>query len=361
MKAVIIGCSIAGAISALAFAGNISVSVYEQKKKDEISGKACANVVTPSFLKYCNELGLNPWEFIVSDFTKAIFISMNNDLFMRTREFRIDRKKFLEVAVKNAQKKGAKFNFETEFVSFRKEKGQFIIRLRKGKKEIEEKADILIGADGALSKVAEQAGLWADRKMWLCIQTEIPARRMKSKFDRDSYYIFLERRFGYYSYIFPYKDKVIIGTGDKINKAEPKFNEFMKFLKVKPDKIQAALIPFPKKIHFKKNLFLAGDAACSAKFSGGGIVPAIMDAIAIRNIVIKKDLRHYKVSKKRVSMNRIVSKAFSKMSDKDFDKLLEILKDDKFSDVVQKRDEFEKTEYLKMFDTRFLRFIPLLF
>jgi hypothetical protein len=60
-------------------------------------------------------------------------------------------------------------------------------------------------------------------------------------------------------------------------------------------------------------------------------------------------------------MNRIVSKAFSKMSDKDFDKLLEILKDDKFSDVVQKRDEFEKTEYLKMFDTRFLRFIPLLF
>lgn len=356
MKIVIIGCSIAGASAALALSGNASISVYEKKSRQDVPKKICANVVTYSFLKYCRELGLKPENFLVSRFTKAFFLSRKNDLFLPTKEFRIDRAKFLDSAIKNAQKKGAKFNYNAEFVSFRKEKGKFIIKLKKGNKEIIEKADILIGADGALSRVSENAGI-KGKKFWLCMHTEIPASRIKFNFEKDAYYLFLERRFGYYAYIFPFKDKVIVGSGDFIEKAEKNYQNFLKFLRIKPAKTEAALISFPKNVHNTKNMFLIGDAACSTKFSGGGIVPAIMDAIAARNIIVHKNLGHYKIAKKRIRLNILVAKILSRLSDKEFDGLLKVLKHEKFASILEKRDEFERKEYLKMFDLRLLKYL----
>jgi len=361
MRIVIIGSSIAGASAALALSKYSNVNVFEQKKKQDIGKKLCANIVTPSFLNYSRELGLDSKQFITSRFNKAIFISKNNDLFLRTKEFRIDRQKFLDAAVKKAGKQGARFYFETEFLDFKKEDGKFVIYLRKGKKNASVKADVLIGADGALSRVAEKANLSKNRKNFLVMQSEVPLKNLKFRADRGAYYIHLNRQFGYYSYIFPFKDMAIIGSGNLIEKAKENYSKFLKFLRVKPKKISAALIPFPKKTRFRKNLILIGDAACSVKFSGGGIIPSMADAIAARNMLIKKDSDKFRAAKNRIFMNRIASKVFLKMKDKDLDYLLEVMKSKGFAGLLEKRDKFGKSDYMKALDIRFLRFLSKIF
>jgi len=360
MRVIIIGSSIAGASAALALSKYANVNVFEQKKKQDIGKKLCANVVTPSFFNYSKELGLDAKQFIASKFSKAVFISKSNGLFLRTKEFRIDRQKFLDAAIKKAAGQGAKFYFETEFLDFKREKNKFVIYLRKGKKNVSVKADALIGADGALSRVAEKANLSKGRKNFLVMQSEVPLKSLKFRVDRDAYYIHLNREFGYYSYIFPFKDKAIIGSGNIIERAKENYSNFLKFLEVHPKKISAALIPFPQKTHFRKNLVLIGDAAGSVKFSGGGIVPSMADAIAARNLLIRKDSDNFRVAKNRIFMNRLASKVFLKMKDKDLDYLLDVMKDKKFSGLLEKRDKFGKGDYSKALDIRFWRFLPKL-
>ena len=56
MRAVIIGCSAAGASEALALSKDFDVSVYEKAERQNIGKKTCANVVTKSFVKYAKEI-----------------------------------------------------------------------------------------------------------------------------------------------------------------------------------------------------------------------------------------------------------------------------------------------------------------
>jgi len=360
-KIVIIGSSIAGASLAYFLARHAEVTVYEQKPQEMLGEKACANIVTPSFLKYAKHFGLNPWQFIVSKFQKANFFSLNNQLSWKTNEFKIDREKFLDKLISRAEKKGAEFNFNCEFINYTLEGDKFVVILEKDNKKFVENADILVGADGALSRVAKQADLWKNRKFFLVMQTEIPLKNLKNlHLEKNAYSIYLGKMFGYYGYIFPFKNKAIMGVGDRIDKAKKYFSNMLKFFKVKSGRIQAALVPEPKVITSKKNLFLIGDASCNVKFSAGGIIPAIMEAEALKELIINDDLRKIKKLRKGIFLNKLVTKAILKSKDKDFDNLLQIFKDKKFSEILKNRDEFGKSDYLKALDVRFLKFMSKL-
>ena len=360
-KIIIIGSSIAGASAACLLAGHCDVKVYEQKPKFEVGKKFCANVVTPSFLKYAQKMGLNPKRFVLDRFEKAYGFSENNNITFRTREFKIDRQKLIPEIIDKAQKNGAKFVFNAEFVDFEKKEGKFIVKLRKENKNFFDTCDILVGADGASSSVAKKAGLWKNRRHLLVMQTEIPFKNLKKiKISKRSYHIYFSKKAGYtgyYAYIFPYKDKVVIGTGNRIEKCKENYNNFLKFLGVKGGKIQAALVPEPKVIPWKDDLFLIGDAGCQIKFSGGGIVPAMIAAFALKDAVLYKEFAKIKKLNRRTFMNHLVARAIESLDDKDFDSLLEVLKKEKFSDIVIRRDELGRKDYFKLFDRRLLRFL----
>lgn len=357
-KVIIIGASIAGASAACMLAEHCNVIVYEQKARKDIGKKVCANVVTNSFLKYAKMLGLNPKKYIVHRFNRAIGFSESNKVEFKTEEFRINRENLIRDLIKLAVKHGAKFVFNTEFKKFEKKDGKYIIKFNNK----EDSCDILVGADGALSNVAKKSSLWNNRRLYLVMHTEIPFRAAKKlNIDRKTYYIYFGRKTGYYGYIFPYKNKIVIGAGDEIYKAKEKYRDFLKFVGIKGGKTNAALVPEPKVIPWKKDLFLIGDAGCNIKFSGGGIVPSMIAAIALKEVIVDKDYKRIKNLNKRTLINRIGTKLIKKWNDEDFDNILEILKDEKFKDIVMRRDEFKKADYLKILDLRLLKFFLKIF
>jgi flavin-dependent dehydrogenase len=96
------------------------------------------------------------------------------------------------------------------------------------------------------------------------------------------------------------------------------------------------------------------------KFSGGGIVPALASAFAVKEAIINKNCRELRSMRKKIFINKLILKAIKRMSDNDFDCLIEIMKDSKFSGILEKRDELEKKDYIKLLDLRLLKFFPKL-
>ncbi len=354
-KVIVIGSSIAGASIANFLAGYCDVTVYEQKSIKDIGRKLCADIVTPSFIKYLEILGLNHKDYIISQFDKAVAISEKQRVEFNTHEFKIDRVKFIKDLIKKAEKKGVKFIFKKEFLGFEEKEGKFIINID-NKNEV---CDVLIGADGPLSKVAKKADLWDDRELFLAMQSDIPLKKLD--IEKNTYHIYLGEKFGYYSYIFPSKNRAVIGIVGNPENVKKRYDELLDKLKIKKIKKCAALIPKPKVIQQKKNLFVIGDAGCHVKFSGGGIIPAIMAAEAVSEIITNKNYKKLRKLNKRTYTNRLATRIIEKFKEKDFDNFLRILKNKKFYNLLKKRDEFLMEDYVEFLDLRFLKYFLRIF
>jgi flavin-dependent dehydrogenase len=359
MRIAIIGSSIAGASAALLLAGKADVVVYEKKERNDIGKKTCLNNVTESFLEHAKRLGLKPTKYVKSISNKAIVKSDKNEIKFKTKEYKLDRQKLLDDLIKKAKKKGAKFYFGVDFVSLGK-MNKFRLTLRKGKMQINDYADILIGADGALSRVAKESGEWNKRKLYIILQKEVSSRNFKLKLEKNTYYVYVGKKYGYFSYIYQSKNTAVLGLAGDIETAKSKFRKFLKELKINDKSLSAALVPEPKIIAQKNNLFLIGDAGCNTKFSGGGIVPAIRSAFSAKEAIFNKNYKGFNELNSKIRLNKMILNVVKNLKDKDFDYLLKVAKDRKFSNVLEKRDELSKKDILNLADFRLLRFLPKL-
>ena len=347
-KIVIVGSSISGAVLAylLAKQGK-KVEVYEQRQEKEIAKKACANVVTKSFFEYCKELSVRPKPLVRHRFEKAHFFSQGKKFSFPVEDYEIDRNKFLALMIKKAKQKGARFHFGMKFLDMKQGKSYDLVFENDNKqaKQFKQHASIVIGADGAMSEVARKAGLFNNRKFCLYIQTRLKDKVKVggSVLKNDEYCIFSEKDKGYYSYVLPSSKSTLLGVGDFLENNPVKTFEDVSSFAGKSSKAtrEAALVPLPSDIRtMKDNVFLAGDAACSNKFNGGGIIPAIKDAFAIADVIIKKDYSKMKQRAQEKRMNAYFVKIFRRMSSKTLIKFLGIIHNsDKFKQVVRERDE----------------------
>ena len=364
IKITIIGSSIAGSSLAYLLArSNVNVRVYEQEKEKDVGKKLCANIITKTFIKFARKLGINPNKVIENKFKKAVLKFQNKEVIIPIKEYKLNREKFVNLLIKKAKQEGAKFFFKTKFISLKKKNKGYEITLKKSRK-ITEKTDIIVGADGATSEVAKKANLWQNRKLGLAIQ--IKSKKHKLKIKKQEYYIFLDKKYGYYSYIVPSKKYTVIGGGDYVeNNPNKNFKNFLSFLKIKRGKKQAALVPAPKPIKPRKdNIFLIGDAACHARFSAGGIIPAIKASFALRDIITKNNYTSMKKLEKQVFLNSILSNVIKNFNDKDFSRLLEITsKNKKIKNLVTLRDEFSTKKFVDILlknPKLIFSFIPML-
>jgi len=364
MKVIIVGASIAGSAAAYLLAkSGLNVSVYEQKKKKDVGKKVCANVVTPMIKELLKELDLDYKKLIKTAYNKALFFSKNNSVSFPTEEYEINRGKFVEKMIRNSAKIGVKFNFETNFKELKEEGNKISIKFGKKNKVIYDSCDILIGADGALSEVAKKAGLWQGRNFLLYLQTKISKKYIRNKKyipKKNSYAVFLGDKFGYYSYIFSSSRGLIIGLGNRAEKnVKNEFYKFINFLGIdkKKVKLEGAMVPDPRIIKNKKRIILIGDAACQIKFTGGGIIPSLLSAISVREIIIKNDYSKLKKLRKNIFLNRTFGKFFLKFSDKDWESFLDIVKNNKFKELPRNRDTMRIKSIVKVMDIRLFWFI----
>jgi flavin-dependent dehydrogenase len=203
--------------------------------------------------------------------------------------------------------------------------------------------------------------LWQKRKFWLAVQAKVP--KIERKIAKETYEIFFSRKFGYYSYVFPSGKSFVIGAVAKPQDARKKFKQFLDFLKIKKCKVESALIPLPKKINARKgNVFLAGDAACQVKFTGGGIVPAIESAFALRDFIVYGNNKGINALRKEIKMHQMIAKVLDRLSDSDFNILFEIAKDSSAIMAAKSRDELRKWAVKFVLQhPSLLRFLPKLF
>jgi flavin-dependent dehydrogenase len=351
MKVIIIGGSIAGVASAYQLAGKNEIAIYEQKKRSEVGKKVCANVYTFMIKSLLKEYGLDYRKYASMKFSRFSVFSKNNHAEFKTEEYEFDRAKLLEALIKKAENKGAKFFFNTNFVGFKKKNKKFIVTFKRGNKTFEDYADILVGADGAVSEVAKKSGLWGKRKFFLALQANVKNIRKYAP-GKNSYSIMLGKDFGYYSYIFPAKKGFIAGLEERPEKnVRKKFMDFLKIIGVKGAKIEGALIPEPKVIKLKKGIFLVGDAGCQVKFTGGGVIPAFMGAKALK-FAVEGNFKAYKKLNSRIKLNRLAVYYFNSMTDKKADKIIKIVKNKEFKDAAKYRDYFDKNHFKRILNPR---------
>lgn len=332
----IIGAGPVGSYLAYLFARKgQEVKVFEEHKE---IGKPvqCTGLLT----KAIEEIIKIKDEFLVNKTTRIKVFSKNNKTEVSTKEFVVDRERFDKHIYNMAVDAGAEFFLGHRYMgntdNFVEVKDLNDNRLKKIKTET------IIGADGPLSCVAKQNNMFLNRQFYTGMQA-----RARLKNDGDAYEVYFGKEFpGFFGWIVPEDDKVVrIGTAAKQN-VKAIFNNFIE-KKVKDRKkniinMQAGLIPVydSKIITQKGNVYLIGDAACQVKATtGGGIIPGMRCAKELVSSVMNNN-DYQKNWKRKIGKELYVHLKIRQMldrfSDKDYDKLIKLLKQERVTRILGK-------------------------
>lgn len=266
----------AGPVGARA-AGLIAEQGWEVKVLEEHSeaGKPenCTGLVSATGLK---ELGINAEQCIENKVFGAEIIAPDKTTFSVSKKepvaFVLNRAKFDKMLCEEARKKGAEIEFNAKFINKRNE-NIFIQKHAHGEMR---KGNIVIGADGILSKTRELAGTEIPKKYFLNSYQE----RVEGSFEEKKAKLFLgDFAKGLFGWIVPESSKIArIGIGTLIDRnAKQAFEEFrqkhsLEFECIEKNSFLIASGP-PIEETVKESFLLAGEAAFHSKATtGGGIV-----------------------------------------------------------------------------------------
>jgi len=323
-KAVIIGAGHSGCWAAYELAKEgFDVEVFEEDKNP---GMHAVLICTYSL---CDYLGFVPKS--MNKISKAVLFSKNSRTeleFDRKRpDLMIDRMDFTKMLEKKAKSAGARFHYSSRFIGFSKNK-KVIVSLKEKNKTKKIEADILIGADGTLSRVARAAGLHSNKKL---IEISQAVVNLKEKVDREAMQIwFYPELTNYFFWLTPIDGrKVAIGIMAEKN-SKKILNDFLKRFKIeKIIEYQHTLAPFYEKGRISSDdVFLVGDAAGQMKVTTiGGIVSGLRGAEALSKAIISNRSYNRELCglNSELQIHAIARNALDKFNDKDYDNLLEMM------------------------------------
>jgi geranylgeranyl reductase family protein len=324
MKSIaVIGAGPAGSQAAYYLARyGYKVDVYEEHP---VIGKPvqCTGIISKNLKK------LVPLDrFVVNQIKGAVFYSKHQKLELKTdrvQAYVVDRAKMDHFFAERARKQGANFHLNHRFMGGVKIKNKFILRFYHGTKLITKQADILIGADGPLSRVAKQAGLANHREFLYGIQA-----RVRGEFDKDNVQMYLGSIcHDFFAWIVPESEKYArIGLASKKN-SRMMFDKFISKFDYQIIGKQAGLIPIFRKTKLQKNnIYLVGDAALQVKATtGGGVMMSLLAAKALARS-IRTGIPYSLLLKKinyNLSLTKLIRDKLNRLQDTDYDYLLKLM------------------------------------
>lgn len=229
---------------------------------------ACTGILTDSIKRVTSI----PDDLVISHIDKFKIIAPNNKSMyvdLKKTNMVLDRGRFDRYLATLAQDNGAKLRTKERFLGYKKiSNSLYKIKTSKGSYE----TNMIVGADGPRSKVAQSAGLYGDRKFVQGWQA-----RVKVKEHLEVGVTTIHLNLGEFSWIVPEDEHIArVGVLGKDNVQLKK--DYLKLLgnaKILED--QSGLIPLynPKQQlrKGKEDIFLIGDAATQVKATTyGGII-----------------------------------------------------------------------------------------
>jgi digeranylgeranylglycerophospholipid reductase len=305
-----------------------NVSVYEEHpeagKPVHCTGLISKNIASVIPLKQFSK-------FVLNRVYGAVFYSKHRKLELKTdsvQAYVIDRAKFDSWLAERARKAGANFFMNHKLFGIKQRNGKSVLRMYYNKKIVEKEADILIGADGPISKVANLAGMFGKRVILSGIQA-----RVKAKFDKNHVQVYAGSVCpGFFAWVVPESTNCAkIGLASQKN-TRNLFNKFIsKFESAPGFKLisrHAGLIPIHSRVKLKKGrIYLVGDAAMQSKATtGGGVIMGMLSAKCLADSIRTKI--PYRLMLAKVSLNLWLTKSvrqmLNRLNDKDYDSIVKI-------------------------------------
>jgi flavin-dependent dehydrogenase len=264
------------------------VFVFERKK--EIGGKVCSGLYSERIFEFVPESK----ELVKNEinFCKIYFPKKTVSLFFKKRFFVFERMEVDNLLRELAESNGAKIFFSKNISH--SDLGKFL-----------KDFDRIVGCDGANSIVRDFLKL-PKPKFYLGI------KGIERKRNFDNFVEVWPTESGFLWKI-PRGEEIEWGIMEEPKKAKKVFEDFLKKINVKLEKIEAAFIPQGFSIPKNERVTLCGDATGLAKpWSGGGVIWGLMSA----NLLLKNFpdfLKYQKEMKKFFLLNVSFSKLVKKI------------------------------------------------
>ncbi len=268
----------------------------------------------------------------------------------------MDRDRFDKDVAAMAIGSGADFAINSKAIGAKTTEDHAIVQYRENGEKKEEKASIVVGADGINSIIRKSLFETRPGKVVSCYQVD-SAYEME---DQDSVSVFIgsEASHGFFAWATPSGKLSRIGVGSY---KSPAYRHFLKingqFGKDKIVGINGGSIPIKYlKKTFTRRALLVGDAAGIVKpLSGGGIFTGMVSSIhastAISEAIKDEDFSEKKLSKyqkgwkrelgKELWFDGIVHRIYSGISDRKFNRIYEAVSAPESIDLINSRGDID--------------------
>tara|TARA_Y100000310_G_scaffold151291_1_gene150866 strand:+ start:5129 stop:6211 length:1083 start_codon:yes stop_codon:yes gene_type:complete len=295
----------------------------------------CTGIMTPSIENYV-ELKK---DVVANKLKRVVANSKNKKVDVKLEEYVVWRNLFDKQISDMAVDAGVKLLTSHKFIDI---EGKHCVVVKESGKLKKIISTHIVGADGPSSMVARKAGIKREVKNYIGMQAKV-----KLKMEMGSFETYFGSGFpNFFGWVVPEsEDTVRLGLG-ALSNAKDYFYKFLEDRTGKKDVVswESGLIPLynPGQVIQKDNVYLIGDAATQVKATtGGGIVPSFKAAHVLSDCILRE--KNYNVKYKVGKGNELLAhfymrRMLNKYSDKDYDKLVEMMGQERIKNVLNKYD-----------------------
>jgi len=328
---IVVGGSAAGLLTAAKVAaGGRRVQVLDAKSGLDPAPRSL--IVTHHFQEQLREVAASS---IVNEIRRFELFTdgRSAEVVLRRPDLIIERARLIPALAREAEKAGAKLNFDTRFLGLGPNSRGLRLEVETGGRQEELHADHVVGADGATTRVGRSAG-WPPVETVPLVQAIV---RLPKDCRADTTRVwFVPDDTPYFYWLIPENESRgalgIIGEGSG-QETKKNIERFLEKKNMEPLEWQGARIPVYRKwIPVERRVgngkvFLVGDAAAQVKVSTvGGIVTGFRGAQGVADALLGSgEGSELRALRRELDTHRLIRKTLHHFQQKDYSYLVDIL------------------------------------
>ena len=245
----------------------------------------------------------------------------------------IERSRLIRALAEEAGHVGARFDYDTRFLGLSPNARGLHVQVDRGGQREELCAESVVGADGAVSRVAKAAG-WPPVETVPLVQAVV---KLPKDFPADTTRVwFVPDDTPYFYWLIPESaERGALGViGEQSRDTKKSFDRFLEKKGFEPLEWQGARIPVyrnwvpVRRTVGNSDVYLVGDAAAQVKVSTvGGIVTGFRGAQGVADAILKKGRRELRALRRELSTHWLIRRALHHFQREDYCQLVDMLND----------------------------------